>query len=713
MTPEALVPRLRYAGLLALIAIALSLALWSHGDRAHATSFAPTYEATVVDATPGANSTVSFAFDIDAPDANFDSLVTFAPAEFTFAGDEAVPDGAVAGTIEADATLGLINGACNSVLTVPFELVDATTDITNPFPLYFGINDQNGDGLVENVTRYPSFLTIIAPGLQPIQRLYGQSLVAGLWVPVNFVIFEPGARIPLFPEFDESLGYPVLVTLLDPTAPIEQSSISDFCSPVLTTTELLGVSEDNPATPEDESGSVLLSNPTEDGHYGWTIFTRGRWDSDDDGIENELDPCPYDPNPDWDPRADGSPGDADGDGLPATCDFDDSTTNADQDGDGWLNRMDLCPTVVNSSSVFLFDADYDGVGDECDRAPDDESDGGLNHRHQVCVTSFVAIGAPGGDPPDDPVCPDGADLPLPPKFSAFVDKPVADVGDAVAVSVRVTDRLSNLGLEGIEVGFEVTGANPAVGVCVTEAFGTCEFGYIGANAGVDTIEAMGSVGAAEFSWSGEVEWVVPPPPPENDDFADAIVISGMPYEYEQQMLGAGREDGEPEGCVGENPSVWFEFTPDADVFIESRVTGAGLAVAYQGDDVAGADQVECLFGQFTDDGGAAEPTGFGEPSGVIGYVWLDAAETYHIQLVSFGGPGALTLALSEGTLGDASCDGALASTDALTVLSRIAFGAAFGCFAGGDMNCDGEWAATDALEILRRIAGLSSKVGCV
>ncbi|MCH8814222.1 MAG: thrombospondin type 3 repeat-containing protein [Chloroflexi bacterium] len=714
MTADEFVSRLRYVGLVALTAIAVSLALWSQGERVSATSFAPTYQVTMADATPGASSAISFEFNVAAPDANFQSLVTFVPGSFSFAGDDAVPDGALTGTIEADATLGLINGACNSVLTVPFELMDATTDITSTIPLYSGLVDFDGDGLVENVTRYPSFLTLIAPDLQPIQRLYGQSLVAGLWAPVNFVVFEPGARIPLFPEFDESLGYPILITLLDPTAPIENSSISDFCSPILTTTELFGLSEDNPSTAENEGGSVLLTNPDESGHYAWTIFARGQWDADDDGIENQLDSCPYDADPNWDPRANTSPGDADSDGLPGSCDPNDSSTNFDQDGDGWLNRLDLCPTLVNSSSFFMFDADNDGVGDECDRAPNDASDGGLSHRHQVCVTSFVTIGSPVGGQPDDPACPEGPDLSLPPRFSAFADTPFAAVGDEVTVTARVEDRLTSQGLEGVDVGFEVTGANPGVGVCVTDLFGACAFSYTGLNPGIDTIDVSASVDGVELSESVGVEWVVPPP---NDDFADATLIPGLPYEHEQVIVGAGPQEGEPSACPSAQQTVWFNFTPDVDTFVQSRLTGSGTAAIYRGDDLDELELIECQGGQVISSTGTTavgSANGLGPPV-LVAYALLEAGVTYHFQVTVTGSGfvGNVTFELVEGTLGDASCDGTIAATDALLVLTQVAFGGAFGCIAGGDMNCDGAWSATDALEILRRVAGLSSKTGCV
>src|SRR2546428_10938904 len=66
-----------------------------------------------------------------------------------------------------------------------------------------------------------------------------------------------------------------------------------------------------------------------------------------DGHENALDVCFGQANPGWDPRTPNplSSQDADGDGLPAPCDPNDNEFNSDQDGDGWVNRIDNCPRL--------------------------------------------------------------------------------------------------------------------------------------------------------------------------------------------------------------------------------------------------------------------------------------------------------------------------------------------------------------------------------
>lgn len=78
-------------------------------------------------------------------------------------------------------------------------------------------------------------------------------------------------------------------------------------------------------------------------------------DSDQDGIPDTADNCPWVPNPDQ--------ADLDGDGVGDVCDPDD-------DGDGVEDGSDNCPEAPNADQA---DLDGDGVGDVCD--PDGDGDG--------------------------------------------------------------------------------------------------------------------------------------------------------------------------------------------------------------------------------------------------------------------------------------------------------------------------------------------------
>jgi hypothetical protein len=59
--------------------------------------------------------------------------------------------------------------------------------------------------------------------------------------------------------------------------------------------------------------------------------------------------------------------------------------------------------------------------------------------------------------------------------------------------------------------------------------------------------------------------VVPPPPP-NDDFADAILVDGLPFSDTQNTLGATTDPNDP-GICGASNSVWYTFTAPQDMRI--------------------------------------------------------------------------------------------------------------------------------------------------
>ena len=87
-------------------------------------------------------------------------------------------------------------------------------------------------------------------------------------------------------------------------------------------------------------------------------------DSDDDGLGDLCDPCPFS-----DAQLAGV--DDDGDGIDSACDRCPGVPDpdqADRDGDGVGDLCDVCPDVPNPNQA---DLDQDGVGDVCDNCPDD------------------------------------------------------------------------------------------------------------------------------------------------------------------------------------------------------------------------------------------------------------------------------------------------------------------------------------------------------
>ena len=491
------------------LVLAIGLLLVFASGEAEASTFNPTYEACLDNATTGtecdgssaagASDDILTKTNIASGDSNFGLLVGFIPPEFTVAADEDIPDGAVTGTLFSVASLGLLNGPCNASVVVEFTMVDATTDVNNTIdPLPPGSSDAlsplskdaDNNGIFDAADKYPSFLNETFNNTKPRARQVGIAIVSGVTVVLNFLVFEPGAEPPAESDIhiDASLGYPSVTVLQNPEAPPSQGAISDFCTPLITENVSFGLTRDNPCTPvtsegkcpdrpvlpcgssiginntnddpsddvkvndgcpqagdvaesgaecdnntsedaedplvndgcptsgsfpesfipdpegcdgdDNEASCVNRANPSADGTFNFVTFAGSQRDADDDGIENGLDPCPFDKTTDWNPRAANPTSDADNDGLPKICDPDDAVPSApsaqscpsgftglDEDADCFANRQDNCPLKANNQN----DGDTDGLGDECD--PDPNVDTG--HNHELCLVSQINVGAGG------------------------------------------------------------------------------------------------------------------------------------------------------------------------------------------------------------------------------------------------------------------------------------------------------------------------------
>ena len=373
----------------ALMAVVAGLAVVGVSD---AITFAPTLKATVATPTAGTASDITTEFAIPKGSAQFFAQATFTPPEFVVKAAADVPLGAIVGKLNANATLGLINGPCNSALPVSVDTMNATTNTSATVTFDEQFQDADANNLPDGIDKYPDFLTRMFPGLTPRARYFGQASVAGSAVSLNFVVFEPGASIPGLGTIDPAWGYPAVSVLNnngDPGAVASPSPITDFCTPLSTANTVFGTSKDNPDTSADESGKTVQTNPAAAGTYTFRDRALSQFDADDDDIENGLDTCPYDKNV-GDPTVAGS-GDQDNDGLDDVCDPTKTETLVDQDDDGYTNRGDNCPLVANGADPDnQKDGDADSIGDACDKNPT-TPDGGSASPTTVNLTADVTI----------------------------------------------------------------------------------------------------------------------------------------------------------------------------------------------------------------------------------------------------------------------------------------------------------------------------------
>jgi len=372
----------------------------------------------------GAVANTSMSFTIPAPDYNYEdsSMYAFAPIDWWMAPGNTVPIGAGMGQLSSLSTLGVLNEACNIPLYPLYNLYNASVDTSTPLtPAAMAWTNTSDPvptgtyipGLPDYLARYPHFLNeMLDPDgpagpklpLQPRARYAGHISVVGTNWLIEIVVLSPGqiTQLPgIKAQMVSALGSVFLTVLNNPVDQADRpGAISDVCTPVQSTTTLYGATTDNPATAANEAGYTAQRNPAANtgvlgtGTHIARTYSQSERDADNDGWENDMDPCFYQANPGWDPRVSpptpcgaGKPGDVDCDGLPDICDPEpngapdggvDCAVGAPQydcDNDGYNNQQDICPLVADGPASGQNQIDSDGLVENADLGPKPDSIG--------------------------------------------------------------------------------------------------------------------------------------------------------------------------------------------------------------------------------------------------------------------------------------------------------------------------------------------------
>ncbi len=442
------------------------------------------------DASPGVASDTRVKFcigwnddcsSLDSPvtDSNFGGVRGFIPLAATLKPSSEYPAGAIVGRLSADAVLGVLGNPCNLPIRVGFTLVNATTDqSTLVKPLAIGkpdvqkplAADANNNNIPDGADSYPAFLlaqfdvdhdfgpdgipnTSLTPTsddvngpippLKPIARLFGATKIYGMWVTLNFMVFEPGATV-LGPDrkpiqLNPALGYPTGIALQDPTVPLAPGAISDFCAPLNTRFVSFGNTRDNPCTGIDTAttrGNCPAEIESALENQGYPLLPcEVNNDMDEDGDGKFNDGCPTtglspETGAQCDNNINDDPGDSESDindGCPPAGDLGENVyvgsggcggtggneggcearknsatpgtvqvpigtqSLRDADGDGIDNSLDVCALTPNPGWNARIvdvanDPDNDGLPSECDPTPNDSA----------------PKGKPPGSPPNSP-----------------------------------------------------------------------------------------------------------------------------------------------------------------------------------------------------------------------------------------------------------------------------------------------------------------------
>jgi len=114
-------------------------------------------------------------------------------------------------------------------------------------------------------------------------------------------------------------------------------------------------------------------------------------------------------------------------------------------------------------------------------------------------------------------------------------------------------------------------------------------------------------------------------PPVNDDFANATVISSLPFSDTVDNSEATSEGAEPQVCAFATQTVWYSFTPSSDMVLRADMAGSSTSAtninvyAQTGSGLAGLNFIGC--------GSFGSPVQF----------TANAGTTYYLQAETFAG----------------------------------------------------------------------------
>lgn len=138
------------------------------------------------------------------------------------------------------------------------------------------------------------------------------------------------------------------------------------------------------------------------------------------------------------------------------------------------------------------------------------------------------------------------------------------------------------------------------------------------------VDSFGQPGSLQIN----LEQIVPPA---NDGFANAEVITSLPFTGTVDNTNATIEPGEPSGCGSLRRSAWYTFTPAENMAVRLDMSGAlpGIVGFYvlTGSSMSDLSSLTCAY---TDN-----PTNF----------QVEAGKTYYLQVDSLGQPGNLQINL--------------------------------------------------------------------